>query len=69
MTAGPGSEILLARSQKWNFGFAQLTDATGRVWQTGYIYTTGALASIYTQIFASVLGFIKIARMEKTFDA
>ena len=46
-----------------------VTDATGRVWQTGDIYTTGALASIYTLIFASVLGFIKIARMEKTFDA
>jgi hypothetical protein len=46
-----------------------VTDATGRVWQTGDIYTTGALASIYTLIFASVLGFIKIARMEKAFDA
>src|SRR6267378_1090379 len=23
MTAGPGSEILLARSREWNFGFAQ----------------------------------------------
>ena len=46
-----------------------VTDATGRVWQAGDIYTTGALASIYTLIFASVLGFIKIARMEKTFDA
>jgi hypothetical protein len=46
-----------------------VTDATGRVWQTGDIYTTGTLASIYTLIFASVLGFIKIARMEKTFDA
>lgn len=46
-----------------------VTDATGRVWQTGDIYTTGALASIYTLIFASVLGFIKIARTEKTFDA
>jgi hypothetical protein len=46
-----------------------VTDATGRVWQTGDIYTTGALASIFTLIFASVLGFIKIARMEKTFEA
>jgi hypothetical protein len=45
-----------------------VTDATGRVWQTGDIYTTGALASIFTLIFASVLGFIKIARMEKTSD-
>jgi uncharacterized membrane protein len=43
-----------------------VTDPTGRVWQTGDIYTTGALASIFTLIFASVLGFIKIARMEKT---
>jgi hypothetical protein len=41
-------------------------DATGRVWQTGDIYTTGARASIYTLIFASVPDFIKIARMEKT---
>ena len=46
-----------------------VTDAAGRVWQARDIYTTGALASIYTLIFVSVLGFIKIARMEKTFDA
>src|ERR1700688_141150 len=46
-----------------------VTDATGRVWQTGDIYTTGALASIYTLVFTSILGFIKIARMEKTSDA
>jgi len=31
------------------------------------IYTTGALASIFTLIFVSVLGFIKIARMEKAY--
>src|ERR1700692_1340956 len=45
-----------------------VTDATGRVWQTGDIYTTRALASIFTLIFTSVLGLIKIARMEKTSD-
>jgi hypothetical protein len=27
MTAGPGSEIPLARSQEWNFGFAQRKQA------------------------------------------
>lgn len=60
--------IIALRFQADFFGLPNksVTDATGRIWQTGDIYTTGALASIFTLIFASVLGFIKIARMEKT---
>ena len=39
-----------------------VTDATGATWQTGDIYETAAIVSIYTLLFVSVLSFLKIAR-------
>jgi hypothetical protein len=41
-----------------------VADATGKVWQTGDIYETAAIVSIYTMIFVSVLGLLKIANRE-----
>ncbi len=33
-----------------------ITDATGKVWQTGDIYETGAIASLYTMLFVAAAG-------------
>ncbi len=43
-----------------NGSSTQVTDAKGVVWQTGDIYQTAALTSIYTMIFIAVLTTIKL---------
>jgi uncharacterized membrane protein len=43
-----------------------ITDATGHVWQTGDIYETGAVVSLFTLTFASVLGLLKVSQMKQS---
>lgn len=38
----------------------QVTDATGHVWQTGDIYETAAIVSIYTMLFVAVMTTVKL---------
>src|SRR6267143_3035192 len=40
----------------------QITDAVGHVWQTGDIYETMAIVSIYTMIFVSILALVILRR-------
>jgi len=39
---------------------SRVTDATGTVWQTGDIYETAAIVSIYTMIFVAVITAVKL---------
>jgi len=40
----------------------QITDAVGHVWQTGDIYESMAIVSIYTMIFVSILALVMLYR-------
>lgn len=40
-----------------------VTDTTGKTWQTGDIYETSALISIFTLVFGSVLAFLKSVQL------
>jgi uncharacterized membrane protein len=53
------------------FGAANttVTDAVGRNWQTGDIYETSTIITIFTMIFASVLAFFKIAQMDQRIES
>ena len=44
----------------------QITDAVGHVWQTGDIYETMAIVSIYTMIFVSILALVILYRDQAT---
>jgi len=41
-----------------------VTDATGRVWQTGDIYETAAIVSLFTMLFVAVMSFAVLARRD-----
>jgi putative membrane protein len=45
---------------------AVIKDATGKVWQTGDIFETAAIISIFTMVFVAVLSFFKIAQSDET---
>jgi putative membrane protein len=39
-----------------------ITDAAGHVWQTGDIFETGAIVSLYTMLFVAVASFVVLLR-------
>jgi putative membrane protein len=43
-----------------------ISDAVGHVWQTGDIYETMAIVSIYTMIFVSILALVILYRDQVT---